>query len=103
MKIIQRFKNADDLESLLETTEGVIGRLDSSGFCVLSLDGQELKPCPFCGQTMVVHIEDPGELICAWCGSRGPTSFRSLGDLIDGWNRRGEYKVETRVRRTDGL
>ena len=60
----------------------------------------ELKPCPFCGSEAKVHREPPkGVRVCCFkpyieCSCGLTLQKNSFTELIEGWNKRTEPKVE---------
>ncbi len=63
-----------------------------------------MKPCPFCGSTMVMP-SDPGPpgghgippypyMQCCYCGATGP-SERSLSKAEESWNKRADLEEES--------
>ena len=59
---------------------------------------KELKPCPFCGGTAVIHVNDGVRVICTVCGAttqplvdthaQGKPTGGAVGKVIELWNRR---------------
>ena len=55
---------------------------------------EELKPCPFCGRTRIVPIEQKRHKaaeVCLHCGAQGPlVEIQPFGttDVAAAWNRR---------------
>lgn len=65
----------------------------------------KLKPCPFCGRSRNLSIEDAGgidryvdgepdglvstwHVYCGWCGATGPEVFPDQADAVFEWNNR---------------
>lgn len=59
---------------------------------------EELKPCPFCGDKAVLHVENGVSVICTHCGCRtmtrvdgtscGKPTGSAVRSVIEKWNRR---------------
>lgn len=62
----------------------------------LSVDGEELLPCPFCGGTAVIFMSGNGEsgslysVECILCGmGNSGVIYRNPQEALKAWNNRG--------------
>jgi Lar family restriction alleviation protein len=54
-----------------------------------------LKPCPFCGASSDVRIDDGKypHIVCATCGARGPGGY-NVNSASERWNERHRKPVD---------
>ena len=63
---------------------------------------EELKPCPFCGESKNIRViidsllfgENVYACKCMKCGARAPVSYKSGKYAIEHWNSRAEVKSD---------